>query len=99
MTKTEQRRTELLNQTRKIYSERNTPPAIHPRYTGAYNSIYKSSASNGKSKTTFGIRIFIALLLFGLFFTVHMKEKKVAEKVVGEIQREVLGFVDLESLY
>ena len=95
MTDMEQRRSELLNQTRKIYSDKNTPPAIHPRYTGAYGSIYKNKTSSNDKKTTLGIRFVIAILLFGLFVAVHVENRKAAERVVAEIQKEATGFVDL----
>ena len=42
MTETEKRRIALLAQTRKTYSDKNSPPAVHPRYKGAYQSIYKN---------------------------------------------------------
>ena len=42
MTEAERRRNELLRETRKIYSEKYAPPAIHPRYQNAYQSIYKT---------------------------------------------------------
>ena len=41
MTETEKRRSELLAQTRARYSEKYTPPAIHPRYQSTYHSIYQ----------------------------------------------------------
>ena len=40
MTEIEKRRVKLLRDTRKTYSEKYAPPAIHPRYQSTYNSIY-----------------------------------------------------------
>lgn len=97
MTETEKRRSSLLEQTRKIYSDQYTPPAIHPRFKGAYQSIYKNENMVKREgvKSTFSIRMVIAVLLFGLFAMASYNEVRGTEKVVAEIQRELVGLVDL----
>ena len=101
MTEAEKRRLALLEQTRKTYSEKYTPPAVHPRYKGVYQSIYKNenTIKNEKCKSTFGIRLVIAVLLFGLFMATSYKDKKITEKVVAEIQEEMGGLVDLNFFH
>ena len=91
MTETEKRRITLLEQTRETYSAKNTPPAIHPRYIGAYQSIYKT-----ENRSTFGIRLILAVLLFGLFVAASYNNVKEVERVSGEIQRELSELVDLK---
>ena len=90
MTEIEKRRITLLQQTRKLYSEKNTPPAIHPRYKGVYQSIYKNETTTKeeKTKSSFGTRFFIALLLFGVFVVASYKGVQETEKVVAQIQKE-----------
>lgn len=93
MTDLEQRRIELLKQTRKIYAE-NAVPAIHPRYNNAYSSIYETDESK-MNESTLGLRVIIAILLFCLFVLADHKEMKEAEAVNNLIQQEYSGFVDL----
>ena len=94
MTETEKRRTELLQQTRRIYSERYAPPAVHPRYRAAYQSLYKDEPEE-KQVSSFAVRLVIAIILFGVFFVANQKGLKEAETVANEIQQEFDGFVDL----
>ena len=95
MTETERRRNELLRETRKIYTEKYAPPAIHPRYHNAYQSIYKTTPRK-KQNSTFLARVLIAILLFSAFFAANQKGLKEAETVVNEITSEFDGFVDLQ---
>ena len=91
MTDVEKRRIKLLEDTRKMYSEKQVPPAVHPRYQSAYRSLYEEAS--GKTGT-FGVRVFIAILLFVLVFTMHMQNKTFgsidADLILQEIQREML---------
>lgn len=95
MTEAERRRNELLRETRKIYSEKYAPPAIHPRYQNAYQSIYKTNPRE-RQNNTFLARVLIAALLFIAFFAANQKGLKEAETVANEITSEFDGFVDLE---
>ena len=95
MTETERRRNELLRETRKIYNEKYAPPAIHPRYQNAYQSIYKTNPRE-RQNSTFLARLLIAILLFGAFFAANQKGLKEAETVANEITSEFEGFVDLQ---
>lgn len=95
MTDTERRRNELLLKTRKIYSEKYAPPAIHPRYQGVYQSLYKTE-ENEKQSSSFLVRLVIAVLLFGAFFAANQKGLEETETVANEIMAEFDGFVDLQ---
>lgn len=94
MTETEKRRIELLHQTRRTYSEKYTPPAVHPRYQTAYQSIYKNEEmSQGDQRTgSFGVRMVIAALLFGLFVLASKNGMEETKTVVNEIRQEFHGF-------
>lgn len=93
MTDVERRRIELLKQTRKTYEDKNIP-AVHPRYRNTYTSIYGREMQEEKSGT-FGARLVIAILLFGLFVIANKNEMEEAEIVSTQIQQEFSGFVDL----
>ena len=86
------RRIQLLHDTRKTYSDKYIPPAVHPRYKTAYHSLYDKSQMNKSG--SFGIRLFIALLILVLVYAMHYQEKSfgnINDKIiVNEIQREYL---------
>ncbi len=95
MTDTEKRRMELLEHTRKLYSDKNSPPAIHPRFQSTYQSLYKSEQKEEVTETsTFGIRLVIAILIFCLFVAAKQTDID-TEMVVKEIGQEYQSFVDL----
>lgn len=87
MTDTEKRRIELLQRTRKAYSDKFTPPAVHPRYRAAYQSIYKNENDEEEEgrNSTFFARTVIAVMLFGLFLLANYSEADTSV-VVGKIQ-------------
>lgn len=95
MTDSERRRVQLLQKTRMLYSEKQSIPAVHPRYRAAYRELYgfeeeqRQSGRNG----TLGIRIFISLLIFALFVAADYQGIEYAEvdstKIVREIERKI----------
>ena len=96
MTELEQRRIELLRQTRKLYAE-NYIPAIHPRYKNTYSSLYGREETKEK-ESSLGVRMIIAILLFCLFVLANQKDMEEAEVVSNLIQKEYGGLVDLPIL-
>lgn len=86
MTEIEKRRSELLAQTRNMYQEKRTPPAIHPRYQSAYLSLYKEDGEEVPvSPNTFLIRTLIAFFVFVLFFVI-------------DYRKETFGTIDSQSI-
>lgn len=87
----ERRRRELLEQTRQRYSDRFTPPAVHPRYSSSYNRLYGEEGAG--SESTFGARVFLCLLLFVAFVTMDMKKQEVfhvdSQRIVNEITTDL----------
>lgn len=65
MNYTEKRRQRLLEQTRRLYTDKRGVPAVHPRYKAAYHEIYPEDT--GYIKSTFGLRVGISVLLFATF--------------------------------
>ncbi len=104
MTESEKKRAELLKRARLLYSEKKAPPAVHPRYQSLYTKLYDFEAgeSSSASHSTLGVRIFIAILLFGLFVSADYKEAEYAsidsEKIIQEIERHV-DISELDLLY
>ena len=96
MTETEKRRMDLLQQTRKAYSARYSPPAVRPRYQATYRSLYGEDTGNAEDmkKGTFGVRMTIAVLLFCLFAAAKYNGVKETETVANEIQKEYHSLVD-----
>lgn len=101
MTPSEKRRRKLLQQTRNLYSDRRTPPAIHPRYGNLYADLYDEDVSTGG---TLGIRITICLLLFACFITMdytentmlNMNSEQVETMVAENLQiDDIVNFVDI----
>lgn len=95
MTETEKRRKELLEHTRRLYSDKYTPPAVHPRFNGTYYSLYKAEKEKEEEKGTFGIRLIVAVLLFGLYIAAGKSDFD-TEMVVQEIEQEFNSLVDLQ---
>lgn len=93
MTESEKRRAQLLHQTRELYSDKKISPAVHPRYHSCYETLYDANTDEIKTHSTLGIRIFIAVLLFGLFVAMDYKGKEYAavdsKKIIQEIERQV----------
>ena len=98
MTETERRRITLLQETRKIYSERYMPPAVHPRYQAAYQSLYKNDEIRQEEThpSSFGVRMVIAILLFCLFTIASKNGMEETKTVANEIKQEFHGF-DLDG--
>lgn len=96
MTDIEKRRLNLLAQTRSLYSEKNSPPAIHPRYQSAYLSLYgKEQEEQAISHNTFLIRVLISVLIFVLFFVMDYRKETIgtvdSQTIIQEVQRDLFG--------
>ena len=89
MTESEKRREELLRRARTIYSDKKIPPAVHPRYQYDTQEEHEMTGSH----STFGVRMFIAILLFALFVAMDYKGAQYAavdsKKIIQEIERQI----------
>ena len=88
MNDAERRRQELLEQTRALYNDRRTIPAVHPRYANAYHYLYGKSQEDINEDTkggTFGIRLFLCALLFAAKQEVfHMSSSDIADEITKD---------------
>lgn len=96
MTEVEKRRAKLLQDVRKNYSDRNTPPAIHPRYSSAYHSLYRDEFDEQVSmRNTFIMRLMIAALVFAFVFYIDYHKEEFAnissQTIIHEIQRDLFS--------
>lgn len=98
MNEAEIRRKKLLEQTRKSYDDRHTPPVIHPRYRAAYKSVYREETETAAGGT-FGIRFLICLVLFGMFVAMDIKGEKVADVSSDRIIEEIQSETELEGVW
>ena len=99
MNSSEKRRKELLEQTRRLYSDRREPPAVHPRYGAAYHKLYADENEPDSPAGTFGLRIFLAFLLFAGFVTMDRQEYKVLQVDSDRIVQEIQADTDAAELW
>lgn len=68
MDNTQKRRQELLDQTRRIYSDKHKIPAVHPRY-GNFTGENGLKVAKDKDFTlkSLKLRIFVSLILFVIY--------------------------------
>lgn len=96
MTDVEKRRLKLLQDVRRNYSDKNTPPAIHPRYSYAYHSIYSDETDEqSQPRSTFFLRLIIAAFIFAVIFMVDYHEEKIvnvdSQTIVNEVQKDLFS--------
>ena len=96
MSDIEKRRTQLLQDTRKIYSDTYSPPAIHPRYQSAYSSLYGTEAQEKMPGIKmFLVRCIVAILIFGVLFLLDYREEKIvnvcSQTIISEIQKDLFS--------
>lgn len=102
MNDAERRRRELLEQTRSLYSDKRTMPAVHPRYGSAYRYLYGKSEDKINEDTkggTFGIRLFLCTLIFAAFLTADSQKQEVFHMNSDEIVNEITKDLDIESVW
>ncbi len=91
MNENELRRRELLEQTRSLYKDSATVPAVHPRYNNIYKELY--TEKNTTKKSSFTARLATALILFVLFATIDYNQLEIgnygSELVVNVISTDI----------
>ena len=96
MTDVEERRQKLLRETRRIYSDKNSPPAVHPRYQSAYRTLYETDGDElSNTRGTFLIRIVIAVLLFAVVAVMDVRNETIGTvdsgSIISYIQQSLFG--------
>lgn len=96
MTTTEQRRVELLSQTRNLYKDKGSVPAIHPRYGNAYQKLYGRQKEE-TSGSSLGVRIFFSFLLFVVFAGLDYSEFCVSNYSSNDIIEVISQDITIEN--
>ena len=95
MNEVEKRRLKLLQEVRKNYSDKYTPPAIHPRYSSTYYSLYQNDDMQNSPRSTFLLRLIIAALIFAFVFVIDYNKEEIAnvssQTIVNEIQKSLFS--------
>lgn len=97
MNNAEKRRKQLLNQTRGLYSDNKTWPAVHPRYGAVYSQLYGNDDEGVQS--TFGVRMVLCILLFAMFMAMNYKDVKIANVDSRKITNAIEQQVDLQEVW
>lgn len=84
MTETERRRRELLEQTRSLYQDKSTAPAVHPRYGNAYKKLY-GETEELEGNSSLWIRIALALICFVVFAGIDYTDQTILNYKPNEI--------------
>ena len=98
MNDSEKRRQRLLEQTRELYGEKRTIPAVHPRYGAAYRQIY-SAEQQPIPPSSFGIRLFLCLLLFAAFVSMDKNKSEVMHVDSSRIVDEITTDLDVVEVW
>lgn len=98
MNESEKRRERLLRDTRSQYSSRRGTPAVHPRYRAMYQNLYGRGEDDRMTGSTLGMRIFICLILFGIFAAADYREEKIWKYSPAQIISEIGSQPDFSSL-
>ena len=96
MNETEKRRLDLLARTRNIYNEKNTPPAVHPRYGAAFRFLYGEAKEEEKwVSSTLWARFLIAVFIFVLVFVIDARNQTVgninSKTVISEVRKDLFS--------
>lgn len=94
----EKRRRELLEQTRELYNERRSIPAVHPRYGMAYRKLYEEEQATA-AHGTFGLRMVLCLLLFAAFVAMDKNGSEVMNVDSSRIVEEITYDLDVAEVW
>lgn len=87
-----ERRRQLLEEARAIYSDQQTVPAVHPRYHAVYQELYPKEE---KMRGTFAFRAFVCFLLFTAFVAMDQRGNEKLPVSSDQIAAEIGADMDL----
>lgn len=87
-----ERRRQLLEEARRIYSDQQIIPAVHPRYHAVYQELYPKEE---KMRGTFVFRAFICFLLFTAFVAMDQRRDGKFPVSSDQIAVEIKADIDL----
>ena len=82
---------------RSLYSVRNSPPAVHPRYKFAYARLYGSE--DEMAPGTFGLRLFLCFMLFAAFVAMDNNGITVKSVSSDRIVQEITTDLDVAEVW
>lgn len=97
MNDSEKRRRQLLEETRSLYNDRNSPPAVHPRYKFAYARLYEDEEEMAPG--TFGLRLFLCFMLFAAFVAMDNNGITVKSVSSDRIVQEITTDLDVAEVW
>lgn len=97
MNESEERRRELLRQTRRLYGEEKGIPLVHPRY-GNIRGEYKMEEEELTAGNSFLLRLGIGLLCFACFVWMDHGKVKIADVSSDQITNQIEKQMNLEEL-
>ena len=80
-----------------MYRDREIP-AVHPRYSSIYGGLYPDEERYIESGT-FGVRLFLSLLLFALFVSIDYDGRKILNVSSDQIADEIRIDTDVEEVW
>ena len=95
MNDSERRRRELLEQTRRRYSDAYPPPAVHPRYHAAYQELYGTEEE--RSSGTLGIRTLFCMILLVVFLSMEQGGETILDVSSEKVVEAVTTDIDLKE--
>lgn len=97
MNESEERRRQLLRQTKRLYEENSFIPAIHPRYGHIYHDLYDKENKEGP-KGSFFFRFSLGLLCFICYVWMDYGKMDVASVNSDKIRTQIEKQMDLDTV-
>lgn len=89
MNESEMRRRELLRETRRMYRESESVPAVHPRYKAAYQDLYRKDTKEERDRSGFYFRLILAVIGFICYVYFDQNQVEIAEVSSAEIRCQI----------
>lgn len=92
MNESEERRRQLLRQTKRLYNEERFIPAVHPRYGNIYKDLYGEDGEP-RPQNSFFFRLTLGILCFVCYVWIDYGKIDVANvnstKIVNQIEQQM----------
>lgn len=96
MNESEERRRQLLKQTKRLYNEERFIPAVHPRYGHIYKDLYEEEEN--LPQNSFYFRLMLGILCFVCYVWIDYGEIKVANVSSNQIVHQIEKEMDLTEI-
>lgn len=96
MNESEERRRQLLKQTKRLYNEDRFIPAVHPRYGHIYKDLYDEEET--PPQNSFYFRLMLGIICFVCYVWIDYGEIKVASVSSNQIVHQIEKEMDLKEI-